>query len=197
VKGGVYLIAFISGICEFIGDKFAVVSNGGIGYKISTPCGVLSKISAGESVKFYTRLSSRDDGLFLYGFLDFSELETFNLLLGVSGVGPKSALAILDELSPDDLARAVLSDDIFTLTKCAGVGKKAAARIALELKDKLNAFAAPGQKNSGGSRSDALEALTALGYSRSEAARAVMQTAETDMESAAIIKAALKVLAKG
>ena len=190
------MIAFISGICEYIGDKFAVVSTGGIGYQIFAPENGLRKINCGETVKFHTRLASRDDGIFLYGFLNFSELEAFNLLLGVSGVGPKSALAVLSELPPDDLARAVANNDIFSITKCAGVGKKSAERIVLELKDKLYGFK-PAEQKPASARNDAIEALEALGYSRAAALRAVMQVAETNMESAAIIKSALKVLAKG
>jgi Holliday junction DNA helicase RuvA len=190
------LIAFISGVCEFIGDKFAVVSTGGIGYQIFAPENSLRQISEGDVVKFHTRLAPRDDGIFLYGFLSFSELETFNLLLSVSGVGPKSALAVLSELPPEDLTRAVLHNDILTLTKCAGVGRKSAERIVLELKDKLYGAKTAGSKPAS-ERNDAAEALEALGYSRNAALRAVMQVAETNMESAAIVKSALKVLAKG
>ena len=159
--------------------KTAAVSCGGVAFKcfISlATAGQLPKV--GEEVTLYTYLAVKEDALDLYGFATEREMATYQLVTGVSGVGPKVALAILSDLSPDAFALAVASGDYKAITKAQGVGPKLAQRIVLELKDKVGAsqedLSADQVPYTGGSdTADAIAALTSLGYSRSEAAAAV------------------------
>jgi len=148
----------------------------------------------------------REDAMQLYGFLSKDDMKIFTLLLSVNGVGPKAALGILSGITADELRFAVLSDDVKTLSKAPGIGKKTAQKMILELKDKLSledAFeqkllheqtrAVSGMEGAGNGMQEAIEALTALGYSAADAMRAVRQVKdvpEDDVE--AILKAALK-----
>ena len=164
-------------------DNFAAVQCGGIAFRCMTTLNTLSKIGrTGEEVTLFTYLNVREDAMELFGFYTQEELDCFKLLLSVSGVGPKAALAILSQLSPDKLALCVASGDVKSITQAQGVGPKLAQRVVLELKDKLSKtvssevsasdsmFAAPSAKGSG---AEAIEALVMLGYSRSEAASAI------------------------
>ena len=158
----------------------------------------------GEEVKIHTYLSVREDAVQLFGFLTEDDLDMYKLLLGVNGIGPKAGLGILSVLSADDLRFAVLSDDAKTIAKAPGIGNKTAQKLILELKDKLNleeAFEKKLQKTEAAStagvteegKSQAVQALVALGYSNSEALRAVKQVEITEgMDTEAILKQALK-----
>lgn len=115
----------------------AVVECGGVGYNCQTTMNTLKNLRLGDEVTLYTYLNVREDAMELFGFSAKTELETFKTLIGVSGVGPKAGLAILSELSPEQVAMAIATDDIKTITRAQGVGKKIAQRIVLELKDKL------------------------------------------------------------
>ena len=154
----------------------------------------------------YTYLNVREDAMILYGFLTKDDLIVFKLLLGVSGIGPKGALAILSVMTTDDLRFAVLGDDAKAISKAPGIGAKTAQRLILELKDKLSledAFeqklshnAQPSPSKATGAKNEAVQALVALGYSSSEALKAlngIEITDETDVED--ILKAALKNMA--
>jgi len=160
----------------------------------------------GEEVKVYTYLHVREDAMILFGFLTKDDLFVFRLLLGVSGIGPKGALAILSVMTTDDLRFAVLGDDAKAIAKAPGVGAKTAQRLILELKDKLSLEDAfeqklakndnPVQNKAKGAKNEAIEALVALGYSSSEALKAlngIEITDDTDVED--ILKAALKNMA--
>ena len=162
--------------------------------------------SMGEEVKVYTYLHVREDAMILFGFLTKDDLFVFRLLLGVSGIGPKGALAILSVMTTDDLRFAVLGDDAKAIAKAPGVGAKTAQRLILELKDKLSLEDAfeqklakndnPVQNKAKGAKNEAIEALVALGYSSSEALKAlngIEITDDTDVED--ILKAALKNMA--
>ena len=154
----------------------------------------------------HTTMQVREDGVTLVGFPGREELETFSILCSVSGVGTKAALSLLSTLSPHELMLAVVADDAAALAKAPGIGKKIAQRLALELKDK---FKSAGQSadiaiglpqsspssNNGGAKQDALDALIALNYGRSEALRAVMEVAQDGMDTGEILKLALKKLA--
>ena len=156
----------------------------------------------GKEVKIYTHLNVREDAMQLYGFLNLDELKTFRLLLGVNGIGPKAALGILSGLTTDELRFAVLSDDVKTISKAPGIGKKTAQKLILELKEE--AFETKQEhvretegkmesKEENAAKKDAVDALTALGYSSTEALRAVRQTGVTpDMDVETILKLALK-----
>ncbi len=153
----------------------AVVECGGVGYNCQTTMNTLKNLRLGDEVTLFTYLNVREDAMELFGFSAKTELDTFKTLIGVSGVGPKAGLAILSELSPEQVAMAIATDDIKTITRAQGVGKKIAQRIVLELKDKL-AKSLSSEDNSLPSSSaaanaamgnipKAIEALGVLGYS--------------------------------
>ncbi|MDR3343994.1 MAG: Holliday junction branch migration protein RuvA [Oscillospiraceae bacterium] len=158
----------------------AVETSAGVAFRLLCPRGVLSNLRIGESALLYTHLLVSDDSLKLCGFADTAELDTFKLLLGVTGVGARVALGILSELSPDKLALCVAASDAKSIQAAQGVGSKLAQRIVLELKGKLSEIhgdydavmnAAQGLGSSQGG--EALEALCALGYSRAQGAQAL------------------------
>lgn len=157
----------------------AVVECGGVGYYCQTTVNTLKTIKIGTGVMLYTHLNVREDAMELFGFATKTELDTFKTLISVSGVGPKAGLAILSELSPEQVAMAIATDDIKTITRAPGIGKKIAQRIILELKDKLAKAAASddtlpvsaGAANAvTGNVPKAIEALGVLGYAPSDIA---------------------------
>ncbi|MBP3877119.1 MAG: Holliday junction branch migration protein RuvA [Lachnospiraceae bacterium] len=200
------MIAYIQGTVRAIRDDSLVIDRGGIGFRVFVPASVSANVREGSEECIYTHFAVREDAVCLYGFLTEDDLEVFRLLLGVSGIGPKGALGILSVMSADDLRFAVLADDAAGIAKAPGVGKKTAQKVILELRDKLSlrdAFEKKAQHTSvaageagGDAGRDAVMALTALGYSGTEAHRAVRSvlqlTPEADTE--ALIKAALKEL---
>ena len=153
----------------------AVVECGGVGYNCQTTMNTLKNLRLGDEVTLYTYLNVREDAMELFGFSAKTELDTFKTLIGVSGVGPKAGLAILSELSPEQVAMAIATDDIKTITRAQGVGKKIAQRIVLELKDKLAKSlssedtslpqASAAANTAMGNIPKAIEALGVLGYS--------------------------------
>lgn len=201
------MIGFIKGTIEDIREDCLVVDNQGMGWIVYVPGSLLSgRVRIGDSVKLYTHLQVREDAMTLYGFFSRDDLEVFRQLLNVSGIGPKGALGILSALSPDDLRFAVLADDAAAISRAPGIGKKTAQKLILELKDRFRlddafekklAHAAPAAAQASdslaGAQADAVEALTALGYSGTEALQAVRKVElEEDMDSEAILKAALR-----
>lgn len=152
----------------------AVVECGGVGYNCQTTMNTLKNLRLGDEVTLFTYLNVREDAMELFGFSAKTELDTFKTLIGVSGVGPKAGLAILSELSPEQVAMAIATDDIKTITRAQGVGKKIAQRIVLELKDKLAKSlssedtslpsAAATANAAMGNIPKAIEALGVLGY---------------------------------
>lgn len=201
------MYSYIRGILAEIEEDKIVVEANGIGYNIYTTAQTFDYLPPmGEEVKVYTYLHLREDVMMLYGFLTKDDLRVFKLLIGVNGIGPKGALAILSVMTTDDLRFAVLGDDAKAIAKAPGVGAKTAQRLILELKDKLSLEDAFEQKlehqqtsqvsNAKGVKSEAVEALVALGYSSSEALKAlngIEVTDETDVED--LLKAALKNMA--
>lgn len=200
-KGRKYgMIAYIRGTMEARGNGFVVVESGGIGYRIFMSPAALAQMPAhGETVKVYTYMNVKEDGISLFGFPTQEEQELFLRLISVTGVGPKGALAFLSQLRPQEIILAILSDDVKTLSKAPGVGRKTAQRVILELKDKFQTAEAVAWEMeeqsapaSAGAKFEAIDALTALGYSRSEAAGAVNAVAAEEMTTEEILKAALK-----
>lgn len=201
------MYSYIKGILADMEEDLVVVEAGGIGYNIYTTGQTFNYLpSIGEEVKLYTYLNVREDAMVLYGFLTKDDLRVFKLLIGVSGIGPKGALAILSVMTTDDLRFAVLGEDAKAIAKAPGIGAKTAQRLILELKDKLSLEEAFEQKleyteeqkagNAKGAKNEAVQALVALGYSSSEALKAVNGvsiTEDTDVED--ILKAALKNMA--
>ena len=202
------MIAYIKGEVAWIEEERIVLESGNIGYNIMMPASSFdTQDLVGKEVKIYTHLNVREDAMQLYGFLNLDELKTFRLLLGVNGIGPKAALGILSGLTTDELRFAVLSDDVKTISKAPGIGKKTAQKVILELKDKIDleeVFETKQEhvretegkmesKEENAAKKDAVDALTALGYSSTEALRAVRQTGVTqDMDVETILKLALK-----
>ena len=194
---------YVKGILAYCDPNCAVIDAGGVGYKMTISQNTFSALpKLGESAKLYSWLSVREDGVELFGFAKEEELSAFKLLIGVSGVGPKVALGVLSFLTPEKLALAVSSEDSKTLAKANGVGSKTAARIVLELKDKMSASGstdtvgdvAPTGITQSGALADATEALTVLGYSRSDVNAALRGVNLTGMSTEDIIRTAMKQL---
>ena len=199
------MIAYISGALVSAGENYIVIDNHGMGYRIFVSGKFLEHIPAyGTQIKIYTHMYIREDELTLYGFHSEEELSVFRILIGISGVGPKVAMAILTALTIQELQLAVISEDTKTISKANGVGAKGASRIILELKDKLKMEdmmdAAYEQSivqdtQDLNAARDAILALVNLGYSNSEAAHAVKKIGDTSqMDIESILKAALKKL---
>ena len=198
---------YISGIAAELLPGIAVIDCGGIGFQINTSSYTLSQLKAGEKAKLYTYVYLREDVMEIYGFSGKSEKHCFEMLLGVSGVGPKAALAILSVNTPESLMMSIISGNEKAITAAAGVGKKIAQRVILELKDKMAketqsvsfdgtaAFAAPvvSDKSKLG---DASAALAVLGYSASEINAALKNIPMDDLSLEEIIKQALKQMMK-
>ena len=203
---------YIKGKLAKLDGAFAVIDAGGIGFKLSISKSTYYKLPQGENrdATLYTYMAVREDGTELFGFATEEELSAFRMLITVSGVGPKAAISVLSTLTPEKLALAVCTEDKKSISQANGIGPKTAARIILELKDKLKSeglgetdegngaiLSSMGEIQSGNSKlSDAQDALTVLGYSRSEALR-VLGTIDTKtLELDDIIRLALKKLMK-
>ena len=197
------MYAYIKGSLEIKGINYIVIENAGIGYKIymsSKSIGTIGNV--GDNVKVHTHYHVREDDISLYGFASEEELRMFEILINVSGVGVKSALTMLSDITPASFAMAVITDDVERLTKVPGVGKKTAQRLILELKDKLAKEDIPGDGTEDIKAvktkidNDAITALQVLGYSKREIEQALEKVKTQDMSTEEIIKAALKNLGR-
>lgn len=201
------MLSYIKGEIIDIEEDLLILESNDIGYNIRISGQTASNLpSVGNHIRIYTYMHVREDAIQLFGFVSKDDLNVFKLLIGVSGIGPKGALGILSVLSADDIRFAVLSDDVKTISKAPGIGTKTAQRMIIELKDKLKLEDAFEQKlennkqdlmqgKKDGAKGEAVLALTALGYSNSEALKAVKEADITeDMDSETILKAALKKL---
>lgn len=200
------MIGYIKGTLEEADEQCIIVDNHGIGYRIFVPGSVFAgALPIGEEVKIYTYFSVREDAMQLYGFLTRDDLRMFKMLLGVNGIGPKAGLGILSALTADELRFAVLADDAASIAKAPGIGKKTAQKLILELKDKLDLEDAFEQKLANQAQKaqavpaaddamqEAVQALVALGYSSTDALRAVKKVKGADsMSVEEILKASLK-----
>lgn len=204
------MIGYVKGTLEEIEETAVVLDVGGMGIRIYVSGGFLCELPGyGTEMKIYTYTNVKEDSFTLYGFRNKDELELFKKLISVSGIGPKGGLAILSVMSADDLRFAIYSGDVKSIAKAPGIGKKTAERVVLELKDKVSlednsADALLSQigraedhamSEFAGKRKDAIDALTALGYSGTDAARAVKQVNPTEeMLVEEILKASLRYL---
>lgn len=203
------MISFIKGYVAETTENSVILETDSIGYEIFMTGPAIEETSRmHDKIKIYTYFHVRDDAMQLYGFLSRDDLEMFRLLLNVNGIGPKAAMGVLAAITADELRFAVLSDDVKTISRAPGIGKKTAQKLILELKDKLKLEDAFEKKldyqeenlsladtSLRDSRQEAVEALTALGYSSTDALRAVRQVSEeTGEDVEAILKAALKQL---
>lgn len=189
------MIASLSGTIAFASERHIVLSVGGVGYKIFTTAEILRKAEKENgAVTFWTHLSVRENALDLYGFLEQSDLEFFELLLTVSGIGPKTALGIMNAAPVEMIVSAITEGDSSHLTKVSGIGTKNAQKIVMELKGKVDGFRTVSP--SGEKESDALEALEALGYSLKEAREVLKKISPEAVTPGEKIKEALKLLGK-
>ena len=196
----------LTGNVIFTDLNSVAVECGGVGFRCLTSANTLRDVDVNEVATLYTHLNVREDALDLFGFSTEYELEWFKLLIGVTGVGPKAALAILSELPPEKIALAVSAGDVKAITRAPGIGPKIAQRVILELKDKaksaLSSFSDIGGEIDSVSEvldasntSEAVAALTMLGYSQSEAALAVSKV-DPSLSTEQIIKQCLKILSR-
>lgn len=198
------MFAYIKGSLEQKSNNYVVIDVGGIGYKIFMATKAIETLGEiGEVVKVHTHYYVREDNISLYGFNTNEELRMFELLLQVSGIGAKSAIAMLSEISPSSFALAVISDDISQLVKIPGIGKKTAARIVLELKDKLKTEEAITKTEevklsitNEEETSEAIAALQVLGYTKREIEKALENVDTKNLQLEEIIKQGLKNLAR-
>lgn len=201
------MFAYIKGRLDYKHNDYIVVEANGVGYKIHTALSTIEAIgNVDNEVKIYTYLHVREDIMSLYGFHSQEELGMFELLISVSGVGPKAAISLLSSISPSKFGLSVITDDVKALTKAQGIGNKVAQRIILELKDKIKkeqlseAGSLKEDKyllNKESSRaSEAISALMVLGYTALEASRAVSAVYSDEMDLEAVIKGALKSMAR-
>ncbi|MBE6684541.1 MAG: Holliday junction branch migration protein RuvA [Ruminococcaceae bacterium] len=204
---------YISGKLAYANPNTAVIDAGGVGYKLTISENTYNSLPPRHTVdapsaKLFTYMAVREDGIELFGFASETELSSFKMLLSVSGVGPKAAISILSLLTPEKFALAVCTEDRKTISKANGIGPKTAARIILELKDKLlketdlnevassSIESASSVKTNSGKLSEAQDALLVLGYSRSEALNVLKSIDTQTLELEEIIKKALKLLMK-
>lgn len=200
------MISFVKGTLSAVFDGKVEVDTGMMGFGIFVPVTVMDVLPPiGEEVKLYTYLNVKEDEMSLYGFASRDELSMFKLLITVNGIGPKAGLAILSTMTTSDLRFAIISEDAKSISKAPGVGAKTAQRICIELKDKVSLEdglehlndspqVAVSSKEDNQEKSDAVMALTALGYSSSEALKAVSKIDVTGKTSDQILKEALKYL---
>lgn len=191
------MIGKISGPVIHKSERFLIVEAGGVGYKLFVTPDTLKTLAPNSSLQtplsFWTYLAVRENALDLFGFLHKEELDFFELLLGVPGIGPKSALAILSLAPPETLTRAIAGGDSSYLTKVSGIGKKSAEKIIVELRDKIDTLeTGAGLKEEG----EAIEALQSLGYTLREAREALKRVGASVSDTGDKVKAALKFLSK-
>ncbi len=199
------MISYIKGKLEIKSKDYIVVDVGGIGYKIFMSETAINELEKGTEVKVFTYMRVREDDISLYGFLNNEELVTFELLISVGGVGAKSAITILSNITPSKFALAVITNDVNTLKKLPGIGAKTAARIILELKDKMKTEQSIEENKNeeikeaivlDNKANDALEALCVLGYTRKDVEKVLSNIDTNKLTVEEIIKQGLKYLGR-
>ena len=195
------MISYVKGMLEDISDSGIVVEAGGIGYFISMPPSISVKYKQHTEVKIHTYMNVKEDGISLFGFESQKQLELFKKLTSASGVGGKTAMALLGVCSVNEITSAIVSNDITMLCRAPGLGKKSAQRIILELKDKISTDditsiiggdITSDSVDLSDAKSEALEALLVLGYGRSEAVKALSDIYSAEDDTSTLIKKALK-----
>lgn len=199
------MISYIKGTLEIKAKDYIVVDVGGIGYKIFMSETAINELEKGTEAKVFTYMRVREDDISLYGFLNNEELVTFELLISVGGVGAKSAITILSNITPSKFALAVITNDVNTLKKLPGIGAKTAARIILELKDKMKTEQSIEENKNeeikeaivlDNKANDAVEALCVLGYTRKDVEKALSNIDTNKLTVEEIIKQGLKYLGR-
>ncbi|HBH71755.1 MAG: Holliday junction ATP-dependent DNA helicase RuvA [Parcubacteria group bacterium GW2011_GWC1_42_11] len=192
------MIAHLSGTILFAGDRYVVIETNGVGYKVRLAVDTLQTLrkNTGENTSLWIHTAVREDALDLYGFQNQVELEFFEMLISVSGIGPKGALGILNVAPVDHLKEAIAMGDTGALTKVSGIGSKSAQKIILELRDKLGWQESEAGGTMLGDERDAIEGLVALGYAERSAREALKKVPSDTKGTGARIKEALKLLGK-
>lgn len=193
------MFEYIKGYVTFLGEDYLVLENKGIGYRIYTSKNSIAKVSnTKDEIKVFTYLNLREDGIYLYGFYDYEELNMFKMLLLVSKIGPKMALGLLSSLTVNDIKSAIFNNNPDLLSRAPGIGKKTAGRIILELKDRIDSISIDEVKIGGENRNidDAVSALLSLGYTRNEINNVFSQMELGNLKTEDIIKLSIKKLLK-
>ncbi len=201
------MIAFLKGRVVSTGSDYIILDVNGVGYKIYVPVPVVGSVSGNsDQITVFTHMNVREDAIQLYGFLNTGDLEIFELLIQVTGIGPKVALAVLSSMSGSAFIQAILHEQVNTLNNIPGVGKKTAQRLIIELKDKISKMAIKGGEAQPDSpqalpdtANEAMQALTALGYNPVEAKRALRKVVSEEnrgLRTEELIKLALKELGR-
>ncbi len=189
------MIGFLRGTIVATSGSGCLIDVGGVGYRLNCSTSTLNALPTGLDARVWTHLNVREDALTLYGFAAESELRMFEALLSVSGVGPKAALGICGALTPESFRRALVTDDLETLSSVPGIGKKSAQRIVLDLKEKLALPDLSVIGESGDALARARSALANLGYSPAEVREALSEVDAADLPVEQVVRSALKVLA--
>ncbi len=183
------MISYLKGILQFIGENYIILDVNNIGFIIHIPTSVIERLpSINEEVKIQTYLYIREDEFTLYGFMDSSQIDMFELLLTVSGIGPKGAITTLSNLSPQKLHECIITEDIKTLTTIPGIGQKTAKKIIFELKDKIlkmNYTYMPAEDKPSNKALEAVNVLEALGYSPTESLE-VIKKLDINLQSTSV-----------
>lgn len=191
------MISLLRGPIVETGNRHVVLDLHGVGYKVYVTEDTLHTLKIGIEITLWTHLAVREDALDLYGFTSPKEKSFFELLISISGIGPKGALNILSMVSVDTLTNSIRSGSVAHLVKVSGIGKKTAEKIVLELKDKLGGIESGGEMSAGmSSDMDAIEALRALGYDADEAREALKKIDPEILDTGKKVKAALKELGR-
>lgn len=190
------MIAKLKGKIEYLKDNYVVMDVAGVGYRVFVSEYTLGKIAGMDFLDIHVFTYVREDTLHLYGFLELSEKEMFELLISISGIGPKAALGILSIAEPKTIRSAIANEDSTILTKVSGVGKKTAERVILELKSKIGDISEEDMEAGATSDSDALDALMSMGYSTVEARQALQAVPQNVVDINERIKEALKNIGK-
>lgn len=191
------MISYLEGKVISKTDRAVVISAGGVGYKVFVPLGVSASMpDPGGTARLFTHLHVREDSMELYGFLHATELELFELLITVSGVGPRVGLAIISTDKPAVLAGAIAADDKVFLTKISGIGKKIAEKVIVELRDKVGALSFGTQASDTALDGDAIDALVSLGWQMKDARDALKKVPKEITKTELRVREALKMLGK-
>jgi len=199
--GGLNLISFLEGIVDTVGINYLILNVGSIGYQINIPTYNNLPIKVGDKTKIYTYLYLREDKVMLYGFLSKEEEDFFELLISTPGVGPKVGLNVLSKMTPDDFRKAILQEDLYSITAITGIGNKLAKKIVLELKEKISktTYLEIGLEKTFKSEiiDDAIDALKVLGYTYKKAKSAVEKTQgkfQEELTVEELIRESLKII---
>jgi len=198
------LITYLKGKLKYVSQETLILEVNNVGYQIFISAFTLSHLpEEGNTIEIYTHMNVREDNISLFGFLTIEELNCFNMLINVSGIGPKVALSILSAIRPKDINKAIITEDINTLTTVPGIGRKTAQRIILDLKDKLKIESVLDYNDTEiysetetPTKQEAIEALMSLGYSQLDSASSVKSVYNDNLKLEDIIKLALKKLAR-